>query len=217
VEKLWVEDDRLMAELDLHPALAEMVKQGLYKNRSVSLYEYPDGRKYLRHVGFLEAQPPQVKGMKPVELKEKEGAEIKEFTFESIEELRKRQLERAKKYGIAPKPDGHFTKPAEYAHLSDEQFADPVNYKYPIDEAHIRAALSYWGQERNCKGYSRKEQEIISKRMIAAAKKFGINTSLEKEVSNMGEKHFSEEDVQKLLKEERERLEKEFAEKEKSF
>lgn len=41
------------------PELINLVKQGLYKKRSASFY--PDGS--LRHVGFLGAAPPAVKGL----------------------------------------------------------------------------------------------------------------------------------------------------------
>jgi hypothetical protein len=64
-----------MLRADAHqvdPGFAEMVNAGRFKRVSVSLYA-PDspanpkpGGWYLRHVGFLGAQPPAVKGLKPV-------------------------------------------------------------------------------------------------------------------------------------------------------
>ena len=55
------------------PTLAEDVKAGRYKKISASFY-LPDspanpkpGTYYLRHVAFLGAQPPAVKGMRPVQ------------------------------------------------------------------------------------------------------------------------------------------------------
>lgn len=55
---------------------AEMVKAGRFKNRSASFYR-PDapsnpvpGVYYLRHVGFLGATPPSVKGLDPVQFSE---------------------------------------------------------------------------------------------------------------------------------------------------
>jgi len=44
---------------DVVPEFAQAVKEGLFKKRSASFY--PDGR--LRHVGFLGAMPPAVKGL----------------------------------------------------------------------------------------------------------------------------------------------------------
>lgn len=58
---------------------------------------------------------------------------------------------------------------------SKSKYADPVNYKYPIDtEEHTRAALAYIGQARNRKKYTKKELAYIESRIHAAAKKFGI-------------------------------------------
>lgn len=72
VKSLSYEDGHLYAEPgdDLDPEFAEMVNQGKFKKVSASFYT-PDspsnpvpGVYYLRHVGFLGAQPPAVKGMK---------------------------------------------------------------------------------------------------------------------------------------------------------
>ncbi len=60
-------------------------------------------------------------------------------------------------------------------------YADPVNKKYPLDEEHIRAAISYWGMPKNRAKYSREEQVAITKRILAAARRFGVEAkSLEK-------------------------------------
>ncbi|GAB4485990.1 MAG: hypothetical protein OHK006_13120 [Thermodesulfovibrionales bacterium] len=60
VEALKREGDTLYMRMrDVVPAFAEMLRQKLFKKRSVSLY--PDGS--LRHVGWLGAQPPAVKGL----------------------------------------------------------------------------------------------------------------------------------------------------------
>lgn len=58
---------------------------------------------------------------------------------------------------------------------SKSKYADPTNFKYPIDtEEHVRAALSYIGQARNRKKYDEKELAYIEARIHAAAKKFKI-------------------------------------------
>jgi len=55
--------ETLLAEFkDLVPEFVEMVNKGLFKKRSVSLF--PD--RSLRHVGFLGAAPPAVKGLADV-------------------------------------------------------------------------------------------------------------------------------------------------------
>lgn len=72
VKSLSFEEGHLYAEPadDLDPEFAELVNQGKFKKVSASFYT-PDspsnpvpGVYYLRHVGFLGAQPPAVKGMK---------------------------------------------------------------------------------------------------------------------------------------------------------
>lgn len=62
--------------IDAHqvePAFAEMVAAGRFKKRSASFYQ-PDspsnptpGKWYLRHVGFLGAQPPAIAGLKDIQ------------------------------------------------------------------------------------------------------------------------------------------------------
>lgn len=60
------------------PAFAELVKAGRFKKVSAAFYR-PDspnnptpGSYYLRHVGFLGAQPPAIKGLKPVAFAEED-------------------------------------------------------------------------------------------------------------------------------------------------
>jgi len=86
------------------------------------------------------------------------------------ERLHREQQERAGRYGIAPKPGGHLTPPAGYPDDPD-QYGDPVNYRYPIDDEHVRAALSYFNQtdHRTDGGYSVDEWAIIGKRIAQAA------------------------------------------------
>lgn len=67
VEKLKRVGDTLYAlPKQLAKEFVEMVNKGLFKKRSISLY--PDGT--LRHVGFLGATPPAVKGLPDVEFKD---------------------------------------------------------------------------------------------------------------------------------------------------
>lgn len=86
VKGLSAHDGRLLAEPDqLDPAFAELVKAGRYKKVSASFYR-PDsaanpkpGVYYLRHVGFLGAQPPALKGLAPVSFA---GADNDSVTFD---------------------------------------------------------------------------------------------------------------------------------------
>lgn len=65
----WVSDlkrtgETLLAKFkEVVPEFSELVEKGLYKKRSISLY--PDLT--LRHVGFLGAVPPAIKGLKDIQ------------------------------------------------------------------------------------------------------------------------------------------------------
>jgi len=67
----------LLAKLkDVVPEFEELIRKGLYRKRSASFY--PDGT--LRHVGFLGAVPPAVKGLSNVFFQEKDDLVTFEFS-----------------------------------------------------------------------------------------------------------------------------------------
>ncbi|NUQ82944.1 MAG: hypothetical protein HUU10_15175 [Bacteroidetes bacterium] len=76
VEALKREGSILLAKAkQVVPEFAEAVKSGLFKKRSISLY--PDMT--LRHVGFLGAVPPAVKGLADLQFADKEIPVVIEF------------------------------------------------------------------------------------------------------------------------------------------
>lgn len=80
---LSLKDGVLSANLDqVDPAFAELVTAGRFKKISASFYA-PDsdanpkpGAYYLRHIGFLGAQPPAVKGLKSAEFTDGENGVV---------------------------------------------------------------------------------------------------------------------------------------------
>ncbi|WP_090387768.1 phage protease [Pseudomonas anguilliseptica] len=96
VKSLQANAEGLIAEpQQVDPAFAEQVGKGSYKKISASFY-HPDapnnpvpGVYYLRHVGFLGAQPPAVKGLRAIELADgEEGVvEFGDFGHESSASL----------------------------------------------------------------------------------------------------------------------------------
>ena len=79
VKRLELDGDVLKAEFDqIDPEFAEMVEKGRFKKISSSFYlpGSPNnpcpGNLYLRHVGFLGAMPPAVKGLRNPEFAENE-------------------------------------------------------------------------------------------------------------------------------------------------
>jgi hypothetical protein len=60
----------------------------------------------------------------------------------------------------------------------DVQFADPVNHKYPIDNAeHVRAAWSYINHKDNAAKYDADDVKAIKARIRKAAEKHGVEIS----------------------------------------
>lgn len=90
IKSLKFEDDKLIAEADhVDQDFQELVKAGRYRNVSASFYlpnhksNPSPGVMALRHVGFLGAKPPAVKGLKAVQFDD-EPEEVVEFaTVES--------------------------------------------------------------------------------------------------------------------------------------
>lgn len=64
VDQLKREGKTLLAKFrEVEPQFAEMVKQGRFKKRSVSIAKNRDGEFFLRHVGWLGAAKPAVQGL----------------------------------------------------------------------------------------------------------------------------------------------------------
>src|SRR5205085_325301 len=84
---LRVEGDTLQAQFcDVDPKFEELVIDGKFKKRSASFYldaaKAPGGRvPQLRHVGFLGAQPPAVKGLREIRFHEGEAVNFEDITF----------------------------------------------------------------------------------------------------------------------------------------
>ena len=61
------------------------------------------------------------------------------------------------------------------------KYADPKNWKYPIDtKKHVKAAWTYINIPKNQKGYSSSELSSIKSKIKGAMKKFNIEISEKK-------------------------------------
>ncbi|MGX2951530.1 peptidase, partial [Ursidibacter sp. B-7004-1] len=95
VKRLQLDGDVLKAEFDqIDPEFAEMVEKGRFKKVSASFYlanspnNPKQGSLYLRHVGFLGAMPPAVKGLKNPEFNDDlEGVVEFEEDIVSIQQI----------------------------------------------------------------------------------------------------------------------------------
>ena len=85
------------------------------------------------------------------------------------------QDKRSVLYAIGKKEEGHRTKPPKYKHIPDSQFADPVNYKYPLDCEHVQAAWSFLhvGSNKSDGGYSDAEWSAMNTKAKRAMKACG--------------------------------------------
>lgn len=74
-------------------------------------------------------------------------------------------MRREKKYGIKFREDkGHLTPPKDYPQ-NEEDYADPVNYAYPlVPEDRCKNALARWGAFREV--YTQPERNVIYERIV---------------------------------------------------
>lgn len=95
IEKLKRVGDTLYAlPKQLAQEFVEMVNKGLFKKRSISLY--PDGT--LRHVGFLGATPPAVKGLPDVEFSDEFSTLEIEQELQDYQEADQPTIDELKQY-----------------------------------------------------------------------------------------------------------------------
>jgi len=126
-----------------------------------------------------------VESLKEEDLKKLVDERVKAILKEQGEQdqARREQQQRSQKYGIGVKDGGNVTKPSEFSGVDDDQFADPVNYRYPIDKDHVDAALKYFNQpgNRQAGGYTHEEAVKIMAKIIQSALANGIEVSWQPE------------------------------------
>ena len=102
--------------------------------------------------------------------------EIGDGSTTLAEDAKSKAKARCGKYPISFKEGkGHLTKPKEYSHVPDGQFADPCNYKYPITKEYVMAAWGYVNKDENKSkgGYTDSEWSHIKSKVKAAMKRHG--------------------------------------------
>jgi hypothetical protein len=177
---------------EISKAFKEIVKEGL--NRISIKVSLPDLR--VQHIGFFGPEEtavdlpgaafmageeafalifsaPEIEGEFAEDTAKKAPAGAGSLHSENTD--RERQAARSKKYNIGIKEGGHMTKPGEWADVADDDFLDPVNYRYPCPDAdQTRAAAGYWGKPKNQEQYSSEERGVINRRLEEKKKKFKI-------------------------------------------
>ena len=187
ITKLKRAGNKILVDIKQVPkVLYQLIKNGAYKRISSEiLYDYTEPstrkkyKKVLSAIAFLGADLPAVTNLKDIAALYDANQEATLIIYENEggerEKNKELQEKRSKQYDIGIKEGGNVTKPGEYKNLTDGQFADPVNYRYPIDKSHYLSAVRYFGKPENRTQYSRKEQGIIWTRMLRAAKGFGMS------------------------------------------
>jgi len=77
----------------------------------------------------------------------------------------------------AAKKSGHKSAPKGYP-TQRSQYADPANYKYPLDtEAHAKNASARFHYAVSSGEYSRAELVFMAKRIVSACRRYGVDVS----------------------------------------
>lgn len=173
IKALKRQGEIMLAQVDkLVPEFQEWVEKHLFEKRSISLY--PDGK--LRHIGWLGAMPPAVKGLSDAVFNSND-TDVQLFEFQE-EKPPSPRAARAAKYNIrALEGKGHDTIPAVYAGagLTEESFADPVNLRFPIHKEYMPSVLASWSRDSVQQEYTEQERQIIVARLLKAALAHGFS------------------------------------------
>lgn len=96
------------------------------------------------------------------------------YTQDERQKLEEAIESREKRFGYKRGTNASLTKPKDYANIAESDFADPVGYNYPIDQAHIQGAITYWQHLDHRKAYSDlKARAFITERIVRGALNFG--------------------------------------------
>jgi hypothetical protein len=191
VEGLKKQGNLLMAKFkQVQPAFADMVKTGLIKKRSAAFY--PDGS--LRHVGFLGAMPPAVKGLPDVAFAEGDSTNFEFSDYETVSAWQ----DIARLFG----------KIRDYIiEKEGVEKADQIIDKYNIEEIAAKATIEKENADENkITLYKEKEETDMSiKDQLVAAfsevlTKFGLKGESTATPTTEGQQ-FSEADLEKIRKE----------------
>lgn len=96
------------------------------------------------------------------------------------EKLQEALRERAEKYGYEPPLNANLSKPARWKDVPEDQFADPVGYKYPVHTPkNARAALSYFNKPENRRFYTVDGQIKVLENILRACLRHGIKVAFQ--------------------------------------
>jgi hypothetical protein len=165
VEALKAQGGMLLAKIkQLDTQFKELVNQGRYKKVSIALYP----NLLLRHIGFLGAMPPAVKGLKTAKFNEEEDY----LSYELEQSPKQEQL--FSEIGYNEELDREL--PEKYNEYTSTDFADYVHKRFPIKtEAEVLSSLASFNKEEIQKKYSETDRIVIAARLLQAARSNKIN------------------------------------------
>jgi hypothetical protein len=115
-------------------------------------------------------------------IKELVGDDDSDYIKESRDELLEALRECEKKYGYKAPLNANLTKPSRWENVPEDEFADPVGYKYPVHTPrNARAALTYFNKPENRRFYTVEGQIKVMTRIIQACLRHGIKVSFQPE------------------------------------
>lgn len=160
---------------------ADMVERGMYRNRSISFNS--DGT--FRHVGFLGAWPPAVKGLELIQFAESEGVTIMDVSNEALQET-----------SLEPQEFAAGSNSQESVLPLAEPADAPTNYQELCRELEVRV-LQLEGNIASEQAKSRKAEygrfvdELVQNRLLAPQQK-GLLVEFMEFLASAGNREFGE-------------------------
>lgn len=188
VKSFTAQGPNLFAEPhQVNPEFAELVKAGAFKKVSISLYpkDHPHnpvpGVYYPRHLGYLGATPPAIKGLKPTEFAAAD-AECIELQLDFTEQPAATETpepsslppeSEAAKSGTGVSPEGSATSPPETTTVTPEEKAalEAQNAQLQADLAAARATLQAQASAAVTAAHTAFAEKLVAEARITQADK----------------------------------------------
>lgn len=179
----------------VNPAFAELVQAGAYKKVSASFYppQHPNnptpGVYALRHVGYLGAQPPAVKGLKPTEFAEDAECVEIELDFSELTPPQEQPAEpsslppeqEAPDTGAGVSPEGSTPQPPEHTTVTPEEKAalEARNNQLQADLAAAQALLRTQAKAAMTAQHTAFAEQLLGEARIAEADRAAVVAMLD--------------------------------------
>lgn len=180
---------------DVNPEFADLVKAKAYKKVSASFYppQHPNnptpGVYALRHVGYLGAQPPAVKGLKPTEFADDAECVEIELDFSELTPPQEQTPEpsslppepEAAKSGTGGSPEGSTPQPPEHTTVTPEEKAalEARNTQLQAELAAAQTALRTQAQATMTAQHTAFAEQLLGEARIAETDRAAVVAMLD--------------------------------------